>query len=307
MSLLAILTYLAVILYIVLMISRALRIKNMPVHLRWELYPVPHEKGRAHYGGSRLEEVDWWKKEHPKDHINEMKEMGAEILGLKAVWEHNRVLWLGTFPFHFGLYLLMGNMFILIVAALFLNISEISPESSGINAIAYYLIYYIALVSAALGALGSLRLMFSRMVDTGLRLHSAPSHYFNIALIGVIFATLLVWVLFDPAFVANINGYYSGLLSFSEIPALPAIAYWHIGITLFFIAYLPFTHMTHMILKYFSYHDVRWEDESNTPGSKKAQKLGEQLGYSPTWSSKHIGADGKKSWGDVVSDLPEDM
>ena len=34
-----------------------------PLHLRWEVYPVPHERpDRAKHGGSRFEEVDWWQK-----------------------------------------------------------------------------------------------------------------------------------------------------------------------------------------------------------------------------------------------------
>ena len=32
------------------------------MHVRWELYPVPHEAQKAHYGGSYLEESEWWKK-----------------------------------------------------------------------------------------------------------------------------------------------------------------------------------------------------------------------------------------------------
>jgi len=39
---------------------KALRYATMPAHLRWELYPVAHEMGRASYGGSYFEEVDWW-------------------------------------------------------------------------------------------------------------------------------------------------------------------------------------------------------------------------------------------------------
>ncbi len=34
----------------------------MPIHLRWELYPVPHEAGKAEYGGGYLEETSWWSK-----------------------------------------------------------------------------------------------------------------------------------------------------------------------------------------------------------------------------------------------------
>ena len=308
MSALTLLTYLAVLVYIITMISKVLRIKNMPIHLRWELYPVPHEKGRAHYGGSKLEEPEWWTKEHPKDHVNEIKEMGAEIIALKAVWEHNKPLWIGTFPFHIGLYMLAANMLLLVIAGIFINSgSSIEPAAGSLEAILYYKVYYIALIAAVLGAFGSLRLMFSRIVDMGLRNHSSMSHYFNIFLIGSMCVTLLFWILTDVNFVENIAGFYAGLISFGAIPELPTIAYWHIGSTLFFIAYLPFTHMTHMVLKYFSYHSVRWEDEDIKPGSKKGQQLADQLNYKVSWSAKHIDSDGSKSWSDVVSKLPEEM
>ena len=34
-----------------------------PTHVRWEIYPVQHETtARAAYGGSYLEELNWWEK-----------------------------------------------------------------------------------------------------------------------------------------------------------------------------------------------------------------------------------------------------
>ncbi len=48
---------------------------KMPMHVRWELYPVAHEGERAHYGGSYLEEVDWWKKPRKKSIWGEIKVM----------------------------------------------------------------------------------------------------------------------------------------------------------------------------------------------------------------------------------------
>ncbi|MDR0467173.1 MAG: nitrate reductase, partial [Deltaproteobacteria bacterium] len=45
-----------------------------PQHVRWELYPVGHEAGsRASYGGSYLEEVDWWKKKQESSLCNGIK------------------------------------------------------------------------------------------------------------------------------------------------------------------------------------------------------------------------------------------
>ena len=60
MIILQVLSYAALLIFIAASLSRIIKVAKMPVHLRWELYPVPHERGRAHYGGSRLEENEWW-------------------------------------------------------------------------------------------------------------------------------------------------------------------------------------------------------------------------------------------------------
>ena len=80
----------------------------MPIHVRWELYPVAHEAKKAHYGGSYLEESEWWTKKREVSLFGELKVMVPEILFLVAVKEHNSKLWSRTFPFHFGLYMVIG-------------------------------------------------------------------------------------------------------------------------------------------------------------------------------------------------------
>ena len=86
--------------------AKALRYLRMPMHVRWELYPVAHEKGRAHYGGSYFEEVDWWTKPREVEKLAEVRTILEEVLTLKAVREHNRPLWLPSLLFHYGLYAL---------------------------------------------------------------------------------------------------------------------------------------------------------------------------------------------------------
>jgi nitrate reductase gamma subunit len=149
--------------------------------------------------------------------------------------------------------------------------------------------------------------MFSRLIDAPLRENSSLSHYFNIVLIGAIYASLLIWLLNGEEAIGTLVKFYAGLISLSSLPELSTAAYFHIFTVLVFIIYMPFTHMTHMFMKYFLYHSVRWEDEPNIPGSELNKKLTQQLSYPISWSAKHIGADGKKNWGDIVSDIPEDM
>lgn len=306
MSVLHLLTYFTVIIFAVLVIARMIRIGNAPVHLRWELYPVPHESGpRAKYGGSKMEELDFWEKTHKSNIFGELKVMIPEILFLKGVWEYNRSLWTGSFPFHLGLYLIFFNIALFIIAAIMtLSGSPIGQEQTGINLWLYWATYGISWAATVIGTIGALRMLFLRIVDDGLSKFSTVSHYFNIILIGAFYFTGLLWVALDPNLVENILSFFVGILSFSEMGQFPTIAYVHMYIGLFFAIYLPFTHMTHFFTKYFTYHKIRWEDASVAPGSAMEKRLAQQLTQPVTWSSTHIGADGKKNWLDLATWAP---
>ena len=79
MSGLQLLMYVAYAVFFIGVAYRAYRMANMPVHLRWDLYPIPHEKGKSEYGGSYYEEVDWWTKPSKFNWVTEMKFMAPEI------------------------------------------------------------------------------------------------------------------------------------------------------------------------------------------------------------------------------------
>jgi len=90
----SIFAYLSVVIFAAVVIYRIIKITSTPVHLRWELYPVPHETGKkAKYGGSYLEELDWWTKPLHGSKLGQLSVMIPEILFLKGVWESNRGLW----------------------------------------------------------------------------------------------------------------------------------------------------------------------------------------------------------------------
>ena len=98
MQVLTLLIWLGTILFIIGALTKIIRYARMPMHVRWELYPVPHEKGKAAHGGSFLEDVDWWTKPIPKSKTSELMAMGEEIILLKGVYESNRPLWIWTRP-----------------------------------------------------------------------------------------------------------------------------------------------------------------------------------------------------------------
>ena len=68
LSLPQIATYISFAFIIALYTVKVVKIIRMPPHLRWELYPVATEKGKK-YGGSYLEDVEWWTKSRPRSTI----------------------------------------------------------------------------------------------------------------------------------------------------------------------------------------------------------------------------------------------
>ena len=52
--------YVSLAVFSAVVLFRTARIARAPVHLRWELAPIPHEKGKGQYGGSYFEEFEWW-------------------------------------------------------------------------------------------------------------------------------------------------------------------------------------------------------------------------------------------------------
>ncbi|MEJ5286904.1 MAG: respiratory nitrate reductase subunit gamma [Bacteroidota bacterium] len=285
--------YFGLVIFLILVISKAIKIATAPVHLRWELYPVAHEKGKAHYGGSYLEEFEWWTKPLKKDLLGELWTMFQEIVLLKGVWEHNRSLWFGSAPFHYALYLYIVSTLLIFVGLIF----GVTPDNVDFQTSWFPQFLNILLwLASILGIIGAIVLLFKRIFDENLRLYSNPSHYFNILLIGMLYLTSLVWLLNSKNAIGEFFGFYKSAFTFSSLPEIPVIGYIHLYLLSFFLFYLPFTHMTHFFMKYFTYHKVRWDDEPNFPNSKIRKRLMEQLNFPVQWSAPHIGADGRKTW-----------
>ena len=127
-GLLKLLTYLSGLIFVIAFAAKIIRYFSMPMHVRWELYPVPHE-GKP-YGGSFFEEVDHWKKERHKDHVAQYTFMVPEILFIRALYEDNRPLWYWSFPFHMGLYLCIGGLVFLAIGAIL--------EAGGLAAFSFF-------------------------------------------------------------------------------------------------------------------------------------------------------------------------
>jgi nitrate reductase gamma subunit len=281
---------------------------TLPLHLRWELYPVKHEPGeKAIYGGSYMEEPNWWEKVRKRSLGNELKFMIPEIFFLRGLREENPGLWKVSFPFHFGLYLLIGTLILLFIGAWAMIFGiRIVPGKGAIASFLYYGTILAGSLGLIMGAGGSAALLRRRLREPALRNYSGVMDYFNLISLLILFAvSLLAWLLNDPSF-DGARAYIYGLLTFGGQPQGYAAARSLLGaaaiiVASLVIAYIPFTHMSHMFMKYFMYHSVRWEDEPNIKGSRVEAAILQNLGLKPTWAASHVGADGKKTWGEIAS------
>ncbi len=307
-SMLLVVAYASVAVFVVAVVQRFLAIQRLPLHLRWELYPVAHEKGRASYGGSYLEESDWWTKPRESSKLGELKVMIPEILLLAGVWEHNRGQWLRSFPFHFGIYMLAGLIFLLLVGAL-AGVAgvDVAPSGGAIWSALYHLTYIVGYVGLALALVGSLALLVRRTFETSYAQYTKKADYFNLLFFIVTLAVALAaHIVADPSFSVlrsyvgmlvtfDITSAGSGTTAFSSLTAAEIV----LGCVL--MAYIPLTHMSHFFTKWFMYHDIRWSDEPNLVGGKIERKVNEMLQYPVSWSAPHIRGDGKKNWVDVAT------
>ncbi len=306
--LLHLIVYAALAVFVLVVAVRFFKIQKMPMHLRWELYPVGHEAGdKARYGGSMLEEIDWWTKPKETSLFNELRAMIPEMILLVALFENNKKLWLVSFPFHFGLYILSGMAGLIGFGAILeLCGVTVGAEASSIGYAVYLLTQIAAWCGLTLATLGAFGLLLRRLFDPELKDYTPPSAIFNLLFFLVVFAVAwLVFLTVDPQFVQT-REFVQSLLTFNlNAPVGSSLLGLEILLAVLLIAYIPMTHMSHFFIKWFTYHKIRWDDEPNMVGSAIEKKIIEQVQYPVTWAAPHLKADGKKNWVDIATEEME--
>jgi len=290
-----ILSYAVVMIFIIMIAYRTYAIIKLPLHLRWELAPIPHEKGKNQYGGSYLEEYEWWRMPRRKSQLAPLVYMAKEIIFLRGVWVTNRALWPFSFSFHTGIYLILGMMVLQLINVLLLQL-EIHTQ---ILDISFGVVSVISLIGYLLGSLGTVGLFLKRTIDGDLRPFNTVSKYFNLLLLGAVFISGGYARLFVADFTFELVSFIKGLITLHEGMVVTFPMSLHFGISFLFLLYLPFSDMIHFVAKYFTYHQVRWDDLPQH--EKMEKKLGLLLAQPISWSANHIGADGRKSWIEVAS------
>ncbi len=297
-------TYAALAVFVVAIAVRFLRIYNYPIHLRWEIQPIPHEGRRSAYGGSKMEEVDYWAREHRPDLLSELKYMLMEMVFIKSLFEHNRRLWYRSFPFHFGLYLLAGFAGLLIVEAVLqlAGVSFAGPEISLLAAALNTLTVLVGVLGLLLAIGGGAGLLWMRLTDPDLRPYTKFSHLFNLAVILLTLLLVAAALVFRQhlipyrdylasLIVFDLHGPIGGPLTILSILAVSLL-----------IAYIPLTHMSHFFVKWFTWHKIRWDDEVNVRGGRIEKMIEKALQYPVSWSADHVQGNGKKTWAEVATE-----
>jgi nitrate reductase gamma subunit len=298
--------YCGVTIFLIAVVARFATWAKMPMHLRWELYPVAHEGGgRAAYGGSYLENSEWWQKDREVSLIGEIKAMVPEILFLVALREHNRKLWTRSFPFHFGLYLVAGCTLLMMVGG---ALGGLAPGlmAGPVGAAIRWSTPLVGYAGLGLGLVGAFALILRRR-SRQLRDYTAPMDVVNLVFFMVCFGFALATAVAVDRDFAIVSGFVGNLVTFNvaSLPGtgaqvvLPSVSAILLALL---VAYIPLTHMSHFVGKYFAYHAIRWADEPNLPGSRQEAVIHELLNQPVTWSAPHIRGDGKKTWLDVATE-----
>jgi len=163
-------------------------------------------------------------------------------------------------------------------------------SASSVNSWGIFL-HYITLItggiSLVLGILGCIALLIRRSTDSNLKPYTKRKEYFNLLFILVVFLTgFFSWILVDPTF-STVREYVYSVITFSPIANIEPITISHIILLLLLAAYMPFTNMMHFFAKYFTYHNVRWDDAPNLRGSNLEKSLGSILSQPLSWSAPH--------------------
>ncbi len=283
---------------------RAVRYARMPLHLRWELYPVPHEgPERARHGGSYFEVSDWSSQPGRLHFWGDIRYMVPEILFLKGLWEANRKLWFRSYPFHSGLYLLTGTaVLVAFRAVLILFLPTVASGLVGL--LAAWVCKACGMAGGLLAMIGAATLLQRRLADKDLSPYSTPGDIFNLAFFLVILGLLSAGYLLQSPDTAGIEAVALAILTMDTRIEIGGLLAAGLIAGALLLAYIPCTHMAHFIGKYFTYHAVRWDDLPVTRRAELRARVARNLALRPTWAAAHIGANGKKTWGEIATADP---
>lgn len=277
---LLILTYFAYVFVVAMYTRKAIKYARMPVHLRWELYPMPRYKS----------------------FLRRFLFILKDNFYLGEYFHRDRGYWFVLLPWHIGFILIISFHILCFLGALvMLSSLSISSESANILGRA---IFYVTLMTGVCsfisGSFGSIGLFIKRLTGEDLRAYASPVNYFNyLFTLAVFLSGLYAWYFIDPTF-SEYREFWKGLVTLKPTNVEPAAAI-HIIFFALFLIYLPFTRSMHYITRFFAYFWIIWDEKPFLKGSKIEKSVKELLNKPISWSAPHIQS-GKK-WGEVASEV----
>jgi len=298
---LAILTYVAYAFIIIMYGRKAIKYAKMPLHLRWDLYPVIH-KNRRNHGGSHYDDLEWWKKPRRRRFIESILFILKDNFYLGEYFHQNRGYWFVLFPWHVGFILIITLHVLCFFAALTMVFGlPVSAESPNIfGRVFYYSVLITGVGSFLTGSFGSIGMIIKRLTNRDLRAYASPMNYFNyLFLLALFLSGFCTWYFFDPTFSGYMQ-FWKGLITLSPINVELASAI-HIVLFALVLVYLPFTRSMHYITRFFAFLWVNWDDKPNLKGSEIEKKVQRCLNQPLSWSAPHIRS-GQK-WADLAIEM----
>ncbi|MGE5479391.1 MAG: hypothetical protein ACM3U1_03080 [Chloroflexota bacterium] len=267
-------------------VIKFIRIARAPQNLRWELYPIPGRAAGEPVSGKAARKV------------KELSTIVKEVFTLSSVREGNPKLWAPSLFMHWAIYLLIAIIAINVACAL-LGAADLAVPATSI----------LTTIAAPAGIIGAGWILFLRAFYIPLKNYSNRGHYFFATHLFAVFLAIGIFMIttgLEPSWAGapkfserlyEFIGATLGLSTYSQsykFPEAENVFYFAVAATALFFLYLPATHMTHFFAKYFTYHQIRWDDE---PASGKIKKrIARQLGYTVDWAAPHIAPDGKETW-----------
>lgn len=285
--------YFSVLAFFVGSFYRAYRFARMPLHVRWELYPVPKEPaGRARYGGSYYEDAEWWRKPRNISRSCMIKEVLKEMIFMRKLFINQRRHWWLSYSMHLGIYMLVLWAVLSLAGAVAELCGLPLTAGEGVNGNLWSrLVRFSTFLSGAAGLLllaaGSAGLFLRRIFNTTLSRYTTPQDYLNLLLIFAAAVTGLAAWSGNPGFNYG-REIIKAMFTFSPVGAGNALAV-HVLLLGFLMIYIPWNKMSHYICKFFAFHKVLWDNEPNIKNSRMEQKVKEALDNRPraSWSAPH--------------------
>jgi nitrate reductase gamma subunit len=283
---LALLTYFSYFFIVFMYTLKIVEYLKMPLHLRWELYPVIPEE-RFKYGGSYMEEPLFWEKKRRRSLLRGLLFLLKDYFVLSEYFKRKRSYWLSLYPWHVGfITIILFHISCFFSGLLMLLGFRLSPSSSLVGSAFYYTTVSLGLLSFLTGLFGSVGILIKRLEDADLRLYAAPMNFLTYVFTILVFSSGLYAFFLDPS-LEEYRHFWEGLLSlrFVDVSRETAI---HIILFSLFLIYLPFTRSIHYITRILGFFLIRWDDRPNKRGGEIEGLLERELERKVDWAAPHV-------------------